>query len=100
MSQRSSTGIVSLLILLSSQWNVAFALPPPTEIPEEVLRAKVDLGARSPIDNQPLSSTELLALQEALAAQAPEGSVSPEVEQLIFLLKLRKGFRDLFPFLF
>ncbi|MEN9243087.1 MAG: hypothetical protein Q6K55_12440 [Thermostichus sp. DG02_3_bins_51] len=93
-------GIVSLLILLSGRWDVALALPPAAEIPEEVLRAQPDLRARSPIDNQPLSPTELLALQEALSAQDPEGAISPELEQLIFLLKLRKGFRDVFPFLF
>ncbi|MEN9220956.1 MAG: hypothetical protein Q6M04_00810 [Thermostichus sp. BF3_bins_97] len=78
----------------------ALALPPASEIPEEVLRAQPDLRARSPVDNQPLSASEMLELQEALAAQPEAGSVSPEVEQLIFLLKLRKGFRDLFPFLF
>ncbi|MFQ3583334.1 MAG: hypothetical protein SNJ85_00155 [Cyanobacteriota bacterium] len=98
MKQRSWTGIVSLLIVLSGQWNVALALPPAAEIPEEVLRAQPDLRARSPVDNQPLSPTEMLAVQEALAAQDPEGAVAPEVEQLIFLLKLRKGFRDVFPF--
>lgn len=65
-----------------------------------MLRAQPDLRARSPVDNQPLTADEALELQEALAARPETGSVSPEVERLIFLLRLRKGFRDLFPFLF
>ncbi|MFS8823359.1 hypothetical protein [Synechococcus sp. W60.2] len=77
--------------------NQALALPPASEIPEEVLRAQPDLQARSPVDNQPLTAGEALQLQ---AARPETGSVSPEVERLIFLLKLRRGFRDLFPFLF
>ncbi len=97
---RMSSRWVSLLVLLMYPLEQALALPPASEIPEEVLRAQPDLRARSPVDNQPLTASEVLELEEALAARPETGSVSPEVEQLIFLLKLRKGFRDLFPFLF
>jgi hypothetical protein len=97
---RRSGGWASLLVFLLYPPDQALALPPASEIPEEVLRAQPDLRARSPVDNQPLTAAEALELQEALAARPETGSVSPEVERLIFLLRLRKGFRDLFPFLF
>jgi hypothetical protein len=64
-----------------------------------VLRAQPDLRARSPVDNQLLTASEAQKLQAELAARPATGSVSPKVERLIFLLKLRKGVRDLFPFL-
>ena len=97
---KRSSGWASLLVFLLYPPNQALALPPASEIPEEVLRAQPDLQARSPVDNQPLTAGEALQLQAALAAWPETGSVSPEVERLIFLLKLRRGFRDLFPFLF
>ncbi len=89
-----------MVLLAFLPYPPSWALPPASEIPEEVLRAQPDLQARSPVDNQALTAGEALELQAALVARPETGSVSPEVEQLIFLLKLRKGVRELFPFLF
>ncbi|MFS8857139.1 hypothetical protein NW851_02635 [Synechococcus sp. H55.7] len=97
---RRSSGWAGLLVFLLYPPYPALALPPAFELPEEVLRAQPDLQARSPVDNQPLTAGEALQLQAALGARPETGSVSPEVERLIFLLRLRKGLRDLFPFLF
>ncbi|MFS8867552.1 hypothetical protein [Synechococcus sp. H65.1] len=90
---------VGWLLLGLDPCGPAWSLPPASEIPEEVLRAQPSLDTRSPVDNQPLSATEAQELQAQLATRPATGSVSPRVERLIFLLKLRKGVRDLFPFL-
>lgn len=77
----------------------ALALPPPDDIPEEILRYQTILGARSPVDNQSLSPTEYEDLKIQLAeAQDVPPELSPKLQQLIFLLKLRKFYRSLLPF--
>lgn len=74
------------------------ALPPPDEVPEEILRAEEDLAARSPYNNRPLSPSEYEQLQALQRNRQRDPEVAPEVEQLIFLLKLRQGLRAIFPF--
>ncbi|MEO0801148.1 MAG: hypothetical protein AAFY57_02575 [Cyanobacteria bacterium J06642_2] len=77
----------------------ALALPPPEDIPEEVLRHQTILGARSPVDNQSLSPSEYEELRLELAqAQDEPPQLSPKLQQLVFLLKLRKFYRTLLPF--
>lgn len=78
--------------------NTAVALPPPEEIPEEILRAEADLAARSPFDNRPLSPSEYEQLRALQQDRRRDPEVAPEVEQLIFLLKLRQGLRSILPF--
>ncbi len=76
------------------------ALPPPEDMPEEVLRSQIITGARSPIDGKPLTATEYAQLQAELAATPPEKiELSPKIRKNIRLLKLRKFLKTFFPFL-
>ncbi|MGK7912859.1 MAG: hypothetical protein AB4050_15500 [Synechococcus sp.] len=95
-----SIGTISLASLGVSTHS-AVALPPPDDIPEEVLRAQVVLEGRSAIDNSELSPTEYAELQALLEeSQEVTPRVSPELQRLILLLKLRKILRTVTPFRF
>ncbi|MBD2184540.1 hypothetical protein H6S82_12470 [Planktothrix sp. FACHB-1355] len=76
------------------------ALPPPEDTPEEVLRTEIITGARSPIDGKPVSAAEYAQLSASLREpQFQRPQVDPEVQHLIFLLRLSYPLRKLFPFL-
>ncbi len=69
------------------------------DIPEEVLRAELILGARSPIDGKPLSAAEYAALQAEWQTTPPQPpQVSRSIEKTVNLLKLRKFVKTFFPF--
>jgi hypothetical protein len=72
----------------------------PTEIPEEVLRQEIILEGRSPLDGKPLTATEYVELQaelEHLNQVTP--TVSPKLQQLVMLVKLRKFLKTVLPIL-
>ena len=75
------------------------ALPPEDDVPEEVLREEVILQGRSPIDGSPLSPVEYAELEQELS-QAPDDSlaVSPDLQSLVFQLKLLRFLKDIVPF--
>lgn len=77
----------------------AVALPPPEDVPEEVLREEVILQGRSPIDGSPLSPVEYAELEQELS-EIPEESVAvnPEIQSLVFQLKLLRLLKDIVPF--
>jgi hypothetical protein len=59
-------------LLVSAFWLLGtaevIALPPPEDLPEEILRTEIITEARSPIDGQPLTAAEYAQLQ----TQQPE----------------------------
>ena len=88
--------IFSLLwTLLPSQ---CLALPPATDIPEEVLRTEIILEGRSPIDGKALSASEYEELQADLRESSLDPEVSDDIQQLVFLLQIRKLFKTIIPF--
>ncbi|MBP0020409.1 MAG: hypothetical protein J7647_23005 [Cyanobacteria bacterium SBLK] len=87
-------GMVLLGFMRSS-----LALPPPEDIPEEVLRNEIILEARSPIDGEPLTAAEYARLQEELSQPQAFVDLDPTVEQIVFLLRLRQTLNTLIPFL-
>jgi hypothetical protein len=87
---------VSASVLFTGE--LAMSLPPPEDIPEEILRSEIILNGRSPIDGQPLTAAEYTELQARLAEQGFKPEVSSDIEQLIFLLQVRKLFKIIIPF--
>ncbi|OKH33354.1 hypothetical protein NIES2119_23430 [[Phormidium ambiguum] IAM M-71] len=76
------------------------ALPPPEDIPEEILRTEIITEARSPIDGKLLNAAEYAELQASLQLDSPpEPVVSRDIKHLIFLLRIRSQLRLILPFL-
>jgi hypothetical protein len=78
---------------------LADTLPPVTDLPEEVLRAEIITEARSPIDGKPLSAAEfaelVLNVERQLDRDAAVSAVkSPEIKDLLFLIRLRGFLRS------
>lgn len=74
------------------------ALPPPEDLPEEVLRTEIILEARSPLTGEPLTAAEYDQLQEELG-RTDTPLLSSQVRELIFLLQLRRVIRPFLPFI-
>ncbi len=90
---------VSILVWFNSQLGtVVMALPPPEDLPEEILRTEIIIQARSPIDGQPLTAAEYAQLQEQLQLIPPR-KLDPKIRDQIFLLRIRKALLQVFPFL-
>jgi hypothetical protein len=74
----------------------AQALPPPEDIPEEILRTEIIIDGRSPLTGEPLTAAEYAQLQEQL--QATDIQLVPDsLQQLIFLLQIRRVLKPLIP---
>ncbi|MEH2084141.1 MAG: hypothetical protein V7K89_30485 [Nostoc sp.] len=87
------------LVFLSSYWrSAAIALPPPEDTPEEILRTKIIIEARSPINGKSLTAAEYVQLQAQLQ-EIPPPKLDPKIREQIFLLRLRKTLLQFFPFL-
>lgn len=68
----------------------ASALPPPEDLPEEILRVEIVTEARSPLNGEPLSADEYAQLRDRLAERGFPPDVAPNLRQLIFMLELRR----------
>jgi hypothetical protein len=90
------SGVGLGLTLTGMQASVA--LPPPEDIPEEVLRMEIITEARSPLDGQPLMAAEYAQLEAQIAKSPYPSQLSSQIQQLIFLLNIRKLFTILIPF--
>lgn len=77
----------------------AIALPPPEDIPEEILRTEIILEARSPVDGKPLTAAQYAEVQSFLQTRRTPPKLNPKVQNQIFLLRLRQGLRTFLPFL-
>ncbi|MGF1672797.1 MAG: hypothetical protein ACFCUV_03825 [Rivularia sp. (in: cyanobacteria)] len=74
------------------------ALPPKIDIAEEILRTEIIIEARSPVDGKPLSPAEYAQLQAELKTRPYPPQLSPKVRDTVFLLRLRKILKTIFPF--
>jgi hypothetical protein len=89
----------SILVVVSSHWGEkVIALPPPEDIPEEILRSEIITEARSPIDGKRLTAAEYAELQTQLQTSPPP-KLDARIRDQIFLLRIRKALLQLFPFL-
>ncbi|MGB0564288.1 MAG: hypothetical protein ACPGVO_21180 [Spirulinaceae cyanobacterium] len=75
------------------------ALPPPDELPEEVLRSEIILDARSTLDGEPLTAAEYVQERQALAESAYAPELDSEIQHAIFLLQIRQALKPLLPFI-
>ena len=100
MQPQIASRLFSLLLLVPLGWQLALPavranpLPPPTDIPEEILRAEIITEARSPIDGKPLSASEFAELaidlqQQLSRSEAAVAGNNPRVKEVLFLLRLR-----------
>ncbi len=90
-----------MVIAIASTWlkpSLALALPPAEDLPEEILRTEIILEGRSPIDGKFLSAAEYENLQEQLTQNRFTPEISPDIQQLIFLLQIRKFIKTVIPF--
>ncbi len=105
MQSNIAIRLCSLLLSVPIGWQVAIPwvcaspLPPPTDIPEEVLRAEIITEARSPIDGSALSAGEFIELaidiERQLSREAGAGAIkNPKLRETIFLLRLRGFLRS------
>jgi hypothetical protein len=89
----------SILVgLAGHHGQTVIALPPPEDIPEEILRTQIILEARSPINGNQITAAEYSQLQSQLQT-SPPSKLNTNIREQIFLLQLRKGLLQLFPFL-
>lgn len=82
--------------------SIAVALPPATDLPEEVSRSEIITEARSPVDGKPLTAAQYLDQQSQIRqgqSLRPQDQVSPQLRKAIGLLRLRRLVRTFFPFL-
>ena len=77
----------------------SLALPPPDDIPEEVLRTEIILEARSPIDGRPLTPSEYAQLQEEKAKSPYSPQLNSKIRTIVFLLEIRRFVKTVLPFL-
>ncbi len=92
-------GLLSLVVGLTFLTaKPAVSLPPPDDIPEEVLRTEIITEARSPIDGKPLTAAEYAQLKAELEERSAPPQVSQKIGRLIFLLRLRQLIRTVAPF--
>jgi hypothetical protein len=73
----------------------ASGLPAPEDIPEEVLRTEIITEGRSPFDGKPLTAAEYAELEATIQRDPPNPQVNPKVEDLVYLIRLRKLFRSI-----
>lgn len=78
--------------------DISRALPPPEDIPEEILRREIITEARSPIDGKPVTAAEYAEIKAELAESRFPPQLDPELRHLIFLLRIRKMLRTITPF--
>ena len=86
--------------VLNISWGAkTIALPPPEDIPEEILRTEIITQARSPIDGKLLTASEYAQLTAKLQQRTFPPKLSPKLRETVFLLRLRRLIKQFFPFI-
>ncbi|EAZ89101.1 hypothetical protein [Crocosphaera chwakensis] len=76
---------------------IGVALPPPEDIPEEVLRTEIITEGRSPMNGEPLTAAEYAQIREKLGERPYPPEIDSKLQNLIFLLKIRKMLKTFVP---
>ncbi|HEY9889761.1 MAG TPA: hypothetical protein V6D02_15245 [Candidatus Obscuribacterales bacterium] len=94
----AQTALAAIALLSSGPPLAAQALPPPDDIPEEILRTEIILDARSPLTGEPLTAAAYAQLQASLS-HGPPPTPPAELRELIFLLQIRRVLKPVIPLL-
>ncbi len=73
------------------------ALPPPDDLPEEVLATQIILEARSDIDNSALTVEEYAAEKIAQKQRAFAPEIDSSIRQRLYLIQLLKLLKTISP---
>jgi hypothetical protein len=95
MRQSKSLSLLLGLTFVAPQ--PALCLPPPEDVPEEVLRTEIITEARSPIDGQPLTAAEYAQLQAQLSERSTAPGLHQDIREVIFLLRVRQLLQRISP---
>ena len=90
--------LLTMAISFEVGTQASFALPPIEDTPEEVLRTEIVLEGRSPITGKPLNGAEYAEIQDKLQNSQFAPELNSDIQELIFLLQLRKFFKTIIPF--
>ena len=93
------TIIVINLMLKITEAQVGLTLPPPQDIPEEILRNEVIIEGRSELTGEILNSSEYAIEKEELSKSAYHPEVNTKLKHLEFLLIIRKMLKKIVPIL-
>ncbi len=74
------------------------AIPPPEEVPEEVLRTVITLEGRSTTGVE-LTASEYAEFTTAQAESPYDPVLNSEIRQVIFLLQIRQMLKPILPFI-
>lgn len=88
---------LTILLLTCLQPLPCLSLPPAQDVPEEILRTEVIFAGRSPVDGKPLSASKYEELAE-LTESRFKPQIKGDIQQLIFLLQIRKLIKTIIPF--
>jgi hypothetical protein len=88
--------LLFILPLMFNHLSVS-ALPPPQDIPEEVLATEIIIEAKSPQDNQPLTPEEYALLEAEIAKSPFPPQINSQLRHQIFLLRILKLIRSIVP---
>ena len=100
MSQSAAISFLLASSLVLYPTSRLLAVPPPEDVPEEVLRSEIVLDARSPIDGKPMTASEYAELQTQLQTPPPtQPELAPKVRKTLNLIRARKFLKTFFPFL-
>ncbi len=95
MRQSKSLSLLLGLTFVAPQ--PVLSLPPPEDVPEEVLRTEIITEARSPIDGQPLTAAEYAQLQAQLSERSTAPGLHQDIREVIFLLRVRQLLQRISP---
>ncbi len=82
--------ILITLMLTQIKVNPAISLPPPEDIPEEILRIQIITEGRSIVNGEPLTASEYAQLETELAQSKYPPEIAAKLRHLIFLLRIRQ----------
>ena len=90
--------IAITLTLTQFTINPSVSLPPPEDIPEEILRTQIITQGRSVLNGEPLTAAEYAKLEADLEEGKYPPEIASQIRHIIFLLEIRSMINTFIPF--